>query len=240
MVYCNDRAEETIKEGVNMKKKILIADDEMRMRILISDFLINEGYEIIEAQDGKEAIEKFLESPTVHLVILDIMMPYFNGWEVCEEIRKISKVPIMMLTAKVSENDELNGFRRGADEYIKKPFSPLVLVARVNALIQRTYEDSENLKEGSIVIDVGNHSVVVDGHEIELSLTEYKLLVYMIQNKRNVLSRERLLNNVWGYDYEGTDRTVDTHMNRIRIKLMTCGNYIKTVRGYGYKFEVIE
>lgn len=223
-----------------MKKKILIADDEMRMRILISDFLTNEGYEIIEAADGKEAIEKFLDDTTIHLVILDIMMPYFNGWEVCEEIREISKVPIIMLTAKNTENDELNGFRKGADEYIKKPFSPSILVARVNALMHRTYEDNNKLNKGNLVIDTEKHIVKSAGNEIELSLTEYKMLLYMVENEGAVLTRELLLNNVWGYDYEGTDRTVDTHINRLRIKLKESGDYIRTVRGYGYKFEVVE
>lgn len=223
-----------------MKKKILIADDEMRMRILISDFLINEGYEIIEARDGKEAIERFLDEPTIHLVILDIMMPYFNGWEVCEEIRKVSKVPIIMLTAKNTENDELNGFKKGADEYIKKPFSPSILVARVNALMNRTYEENNKLNKGNLIIDTEKHLVKSKDNEIELSLTEYKMLLYMVQNEGTVLTRELLLNNVWGYDYEGTDRTVDTHINRLRIKLKELGDYIRTVRGYGYKFEVIE
>ncbi|GAA0180058.1 response regulator transcription factor [Clostridium sediminicola] len=223
-----------------MKKKILIADDEMRMRILISDFLTNEGYEIIEVGDGKEAIERFLDKPTIHLVILDIMMPYFNGWEVCEEIRKVSKVPIIMLTAKNTENDELNGFKKGADEYIKKPFSPSILVARVNALMNRTYEDNNKLNKGSLIIDTDKHLVKSKDNEIELSITEYKMLLFMVQNEGTVLTRELLLNNVWGYDYEGTDRTVDTHINRLRIKLKEAGDYIRTVRGYGYKFEVIE
>ncbi|MFA9423532.1 MAG: response regulator transcription factor [Sedimentibacter sp.] len=223
-----------------MKKKILIADDEMRMRVLISDFLINEGYEIIEAADGNEALEKFTKEPTIHLVILDIMMPYLTGWEVCEEIRKISKVPIIMLTAKNAENDELYGFKKGTDEYIKKPFSPSILVARVNALMERTYGDNSLLIKALIAIDTEKHIVKCDGEIIDLSITEYKLLLYMIDNEDNVLSREQLISKVWGYDYDGTDRTVDTHINRLRIKLKESGNYIKTVRGYGYKFEVTE
>lgn len=222
-----------------MKIKILIADDEKRMRILIADFLSNEGYEIIEASDGKEAIDKFYKDPSIHLVILDIMMPYFNGLEVCEEIRKISKVPIIMLTAKVSENDELFGFRKGTDEYIKKPFSPSILVARVKALIKRTYKDADKIKKGNLEIDTETHTVIAGGELINLSLTEYKLLLYMIQNEASVLTRDALLDNVWGFYYEGTDRTVDTHINRLRIKLKTCGDYVTTVRGYGYKFEVI-
>jgi len=222
-----------------LKIKILVADDETRMRILISDFLSNEGYEIIEASNGKEAIDMFFKDPSIHLVILDIMMPYFNGLEVCEEIRKISKVPIIMLTAKVSENDELFGFRKGTDEYIKKPFSPSILVARVNALIKRTYKDADNIKKGNLEIDTETHTVAAGEETISLSLTEYKLLLYMIENEASVLSRDILLNNVWGFDYEGTDRTVDTHINRLRMKLKTCGDYVTTVRGYGYKFEVI-
>ncbi|SHH33590.1 response regulator transcription factor [Clostridium grantii] len=223
-----------------MKKKILIADDEMRMRILISDFLINEGYEIIEASDGKEALEKFTNEPTIHLVILDIMMPYLTGWEVCEEIRKISKVPIIMLTAKNAENDELFGFKKGTDEYIKKPFSPSILVARVNALMDRTYGDSNLLIKDCLTIDTEKHIVKSQGDTIDLSITEYKLLLYMIDNENSVLSREQLISKVWGYDYDGTDRTVDTHINRLRIKLKESGDYVKTVRGYGYKFEVIK
>lgn len=223
-----------------MKIKILVADDETRMRILISDFLTNEGYEIIEAVDGREAIDMFFRDPSIRLVILDIMMPYFNGLEVCEEIRKISKVPIIMLTAKVSENDELFGFRKGTDEYIKKPFSPSILVARVNALINRTYKGEENITKGNLLIDTETHTVTADGELINLSLTEYKLLLYMIENEASVLSRDALLNNVWGYDYEGTDRTVDTHINRLRVKLKSCGDYVTTVRGYGYKFEVVK
>lgn len=223
-----------------MKVKILVADDETRMRILISDFLCNEGYEIIEAADGNEAIEKFYNDPTINLVILDIMMPYMDGLEVCEEIRKISDVPIIMLTAKNTENDELSGFRKGTDEYIKKPFSPSILVARVNALINRTYKTQENLIKGDLEINTETHTVKASGELINLSLTEYKLLLYMIENETQVLSRDKLLNNVWGFDYDGTDRTVDTHINRLRIKLKECGDYIKTVRGYGYKFEVIK
>jgi DNA-binding response OmpR family regulator len=223
-----------------MKKKILIADDEMRMRILISDFLTNAGYEIIEAADGKQALEKFTNDPSIHLVILDIMMPYLNGWEVCEELRKISKVPVMMLTAKNGENDELFGFKKGTDEYIKKPFSPSILVARVNALMDRTYGDSSLLIRGSLVIETEKHLLKSNEDPIDLSITEYRLLLYMIENESHVLTREQLISNVWGYDYDGTDRTVDTHINRLRIKLKNSGDYIKTVRGYGYKFEVTE
>jgi DNA-binding response OmpR family regulator len=221
-------------------KKILIADDEARLRILLSDFLVNEGYDILEAKDGQEALKLFIADSSIHLVILDVMMPYLDGWEVCEEIRKLSKIPIIMLTAKSRESDELNSFHKGADEYIRKPFSPSILVARVNALISRTYPDADQLILGDLSIDLNKHVVKIDNTFIDLSQLEYKLLYYLIQNKNSVLSREQLLNKVWGYDYEGTERTVDTHINRLRIKLTTCGDYIKTIRGFGYKFEVIK
>jgi DNA-binding response OmpR family regulator len=224
-----------------MKKKVLIADDESRMRILISDFLTNEGYQIIEAVDGEDAIDKFSKDGDIDLVILDVMMPRYNGWEVCEEIRRISAVPVIMLTAKNTENDELQGFKKGADEYIKKPFSPSILVARVNALMKRIYDDSETIiNKGLLEIDVEKHKVKCQGASLDLSSTEYKLLMYMIESEEAVLSRDQLLDNVWGYGYEGTDRTVDTHINRLRDKLDGAGKYIKTVRGYGYKFEVIK
>lgn len=225
-----------------MNKKILIADDEMRMRVLVSDFLSIEGYEIIEAANGQEAIDLFMKNPQLHLVILDIMMPYYNGWEVCEAIRDVSEVPIIMLTAKNKEPDELNGFKSGADEYITKPFSPSIFVARVNALIKRTYglqNDSEEIIKGDLCINLKQHRVTSAGDLVELSQTEYDLLLYMIQNESRVLSRDQLLDHVWGYDYQGTDRTVDTHINRLRLKLKNCGSYIHTQRGYGYKFEVI-
>ncbi|NQT58237.1 MAG: response regulator transcription factor [Bacteroidetes bacterium] len=221
-----------------MKKKILIADDESRMRILISDFLINEGYEVIEALNGREAVDKFVEDPSIHLVILDIMMPVLNGFDTCSQIRKISKVPILMLTAKNTENDELQGFRKGTDEYIKKPFSPSVLVARINALMLRIYGDSKKISKGNLLINSDSHLVEINGASIDLSQTEFKLLLYLIENENRVLSRDQLLNYVWGYDYDGTERTVDTHMNRLRIKLKSSGNYLKTVRGFGYKFKV--
>ncbi|QUH27888.1 response regulator transcription factor [Vallitalea guaymasensis] len=223
-----------------MNKTILIAEDESRMRILVSDFLTMEDYNILEAKDGRQAIDIFMKNPNVHLVILDVMMPYYNGWEVCEEIRKMSNVPIIMLTAKNTEPDELNGFKYGADEYITKPFSPSIFVARVNALIKRTYctlEQDEIIK-GNLSINVNQHKVTANKIPVDLSQTEYNLLLYMIQNEGQVFNRNQLLNNVWGYDYQGTDRTIDTHINRLRIKLKNCGNYIQTIRGYGYKFEV--
>ncbi len=224
-----------------VKRKILVADDEDRMRILISDFLINEGYDVIEALNGMEAVEIFIEDPAIHLVILDIMMPELNGLDACRKIRKIrkiSKVPILMLTAKNTEQDELQGFRKGTDEYITKPFSPGILVARINALMLRTHGDAEKVDKGNLSINKELHIVENDGTSIELSRTEFKLLIYMIENENRILSREQLLDYVWGYDYEGTDRTVDTHMNRLRIKLKSSGDYLKTVRGFGYKFEV--
>lgn len=225
-----------------MDKKILIADDETRMRILVSDFLSIEGYEVIEASNGKEAIDLFMKNPQLHLVILDVMMPIYNGWEVCQTIREYSRVPIIMLTAKNKEPDELNGFKSGADEYITKPFSPSVFVARVNALFNRTYgleSDNEEIIRGNIMIHLKQHKVTILGELVELSQTEYDLLLYMIQNESQVLSRDQLLDHVWGFDYQGTDRTVDTHINRLRIKLKNCGRYIHTKRGYGYKFEVV-
>ncbi|GMQ58665.1 response regulator transcription factor [Vallitalea sediminicola] len=223
-----------------MNKKILIAEDEIRMRILVSDFLTMENYDILEAKDGKQAIDIFMKNPDIQLVILDVMMPYYNGWEVCEEIRNISNVPIIMLTAKNTEPDELNGFKFGADEYITKPFSPSIFVARVNALIKRTYSTlgQGDIIKGSLSINVTRHKVTTNKIPIDLSQTEYSLLLYMIQNEGQVFTRDQLLNNVWGYDYQGTDRTIDTHINRLRIKLKDCGHYIQTIRGYGYKFEV--
>ena len=226
-----------------MSKKILIADDEKNMRILISDFLINEGYEIIEASNGKEAVEKFKADSSIHLVILDVMMPLLDGWQTCELIRKMSQVPIIMLTAKNTEADELTGFIRGSDEYIKKPFSPTILVARVNALIKRTYQEldkTEEINKGNLNINLKQHVIKSNNETLDLSHTEYKLLMYLIENENNVLTRDMLLDSVWGTEYEGTDRTVDSHMNRLRVKMKSSGEYIKTVRGYGYKFEVVK
>ena len=221
-------------------KKILVVDDEKKMRILISDFLKNEGYEVIEAKDGEQAIDLFFDDPSISLIILDVMMPYFNGWEVCEEIRKVSKVPIIMLTAKVDEEDELKGFYKGADEYVKKPFSPTVLVARVNAMMKRFYNESEDIKKGIITVNFETFTLLINKDHIKLSTIEYKILETFISNENTVLSREQILNKVWGYSYEGTDRTIDTHINRLRNKLKEAKKYVTTVRGVGYKFEVIE
>ncbi|MBN2260577.1 MAG: response regulator transcription factor [Clostridiales bacterium] len=222
-----------------MKRKILIADDESRMRRLISDFLKRENYEIIEASDGDEAIDLFLSNKNIDLVILDVMMPGSDGWEVCEYIRELSNIPIIMLTAKVTENDELHGFTSGADEYITKPFSPLILVARVNALIKRTYGNESIIVRGILTLDLEAKTIIINNKITNLSSTELKLLEFLIKNESKVISREILLDNIWGFDYDGTARTVDTHMNRLRIKLAEAGDYLVTARGYGYKFEVV-
>ncbi len=221
-----------------MAYKILIADDEERIRILLSDFLKNEHYLIVEAADGDEAISKFYEDPSISLLILDVMMPKYNGFEVLDEIRKISQVPVIMLTARNGETDELKGFNCGADEYITKPFRPSILTARVKAILKRVYGQEDTLILGELSINILEHSVKVGGINLNLSLREYSLLTYLTANAGKALSREQILNNVWGYDYYGTSRTVDTHMNRLRIKLDNAGNYITTLRGYGYKFEV--
>jgi len=225
-----------MKWGSGMKK-ILVADDEKRMRILISDFLTDAGYEIIEAKDGAEAIDMFMENADIDLIILDVMMPHYSGWDVCQEIRRTSKVPIIMLTAKTQETDELYGFKKGADEYIKKPFRPSILVARVNAIIKRSYNETSKILKGILCIDKDKHTVTIKGISTVLSITEYKLLIFLIENEGIVISRDMILANVWGYDYDGTDRTVDTHVKRLRDKLLSAGHYVKTVRGYGYKFE---
>lgn len=221
-----------------MPYKILIADDEPRIRILVGDFLKAEGHQVIEAADGDQAIDLFYEDPSVHLLILDVMMPGTNGFEVLEEIRKVNKVPVIMLTAKNAEQDELKGFNTGADEYVTKPFRPSILMARVNALLTRVYGNMDAVDYGCLTIDDGQHSVKVSGQSLQLSQTEFKLLQYLVSNRDNALSRDQILDNVWGFDYYGTARTVDTHMNRLRIKLGDAGDYIKTIRGYGYKFEV--
>jgi DNA-binding response OmpR family regulator len=221
-----------------MNRTILIADDETRMRILVADFLEQAGYNTIEAKNGEEALSLYGKHPDIDLLILDVMMPLMNGWEVCHAIRDYSKVPIIMLTAKNTETDELTGFQKGADEYITKPFSPMILVARVNALIKRTYMDKQVYSKGLLLVDYNRISVTVDHVPVELSQTEYRLLTFFIENEQQVISREQLLNHIWGMDYFGTDRTVDTHINRLRMKLLTAGTYIQTVRGHGYKYEV--
>ena len=220
--------------------KVLMVDDESRMRKLVSDFLTRKGYQVIEAGDGEEAIDKFYEDKNISLVILDVMMPKMNGWDTCRQIRKNSNVPIIMLTAKSDEASELNGFDCGADEYISKPFSPKILTARVDALIRRSYsiDSSEMIDVGGIVINKAAQIVKINDEEIELSFKEFELLTYFVDNKGIALSREKILNNVWNYDYFGDARTIDTHVKKLRKKLGDKGDYIKTIWGMGYKFEV--
>ena len=211
--------------------KVLMVDDESRMRKLVSDFLTRKGYIVIEAGDGEEALDRFYADKDISLVILDVMMPKMNGWDVCREIRKNSKVPIIMLTAKSDESSELNGFECGADEYIAKPFSPKILTARVDALIRRSYsiDSSEVTDVGGIIIDKAAHIVKIDGQEIDLSFKAFELLTYFVDNKGLALSREKILNNVWNYDYFGDARTIDTHVKKLRKKLGDKGDYIKTI-----------
>lgn len=221
------------------KLKILVVDDESRMRKLVSDFLIKAGYEVSEAGDGMEAIDKFFADKSISLVILDVMMPKMDGWEVCREIRRFSKVPIIMLTARSDERDELQGFELGVDEYISKPFSPKILVARVSAILRRSSQASneDSIEEGGIMINKSAHIASIDGTPIELSFKEFELLTYFLENKGIALSRENILNNVWNYDYFGDARTIDTHVKKLRAKLGDKGDMIKTIWGMGYKFE---
>ena len=221
------------------KQKILVVDDEARMRKLVNDFLTKAGYIVIEAEDGEKALEIFSADKNIDLIVLDIMMPGIDGWGVLEIIRESSKVPVIMLTALSEEKDELRGFKLGVDEYITKPFSPKILVARVTALLRRTVgQVEEKLEAGKIIIDIYAHTVKIDGKEALLSFKEFELLTYFIQNSGRALSRENILNNVWNYDYFGDSRTIDTHVKKLRSKLGDCGDYIKTIRGMGYKFEV--
>lgn len=223
------------------KLKILVVDDESRMRKLVRDFLVRQDYEVLEAGDGEEALDIFYREKDIALLILDVMMPKMNGWEVCREVRENSKVPIIMLTAKCDESDELMGFDLGVDEYISKPFSPKILVARVEAILRRTNqigESSQIKKAGLIVLDKTAHEVTIDGKSVELSFKEFELLEYFMDNQGIALSRERILNSVWNYDYFGDARTIDTHVKKLRSKLGKQGEYIKTVWGMGYKFEV--
>ena len=220
--------------------KILVVDDESRMRKLVRDFLEREGFIVLEAGDGEEAMEWFYKEKDIALLILDVMMPKMDGWQVCREVRQTSKMPIIMLTARGEERDELQGFGLGVDEYISKPFSPKILVARVEAILRRTHAfDAEKTADaGGIVIDKTAHQVKVDGHDIELSYKEFELLAYFVENQGIALSREKILNNVWNYDYFGDARTIDNHVKKLRNKLGEKGNYIKTIWGMGYKFEV--
>ena len=222
--------------------KILVVDDESRMRKLVKDFLVREGYAVTEAGDGMEAMDIFYEEKDIALVILDVMMPKMDGWQVCREIRKYSKTPIIMLTAKGEEQDELLGFELGVDEYISKPFSPKILVARVEAILRRTgkADAGDVLSAGGIVIDKAAHLVTIDGKQIELSFKEFELLTYFMENEGIALSREKILNNVWNYDYFGDARTIDTHVKKLRAKMGKKGELIRTIWGMGYKFEVNE
>lgn len=222
------------------KIKILVVDDESRMRKLVKDFLVKKDYQVVEAADGQEAIDIFFEQNDISLVILDIMMPKMDGWEVLKEIREYSKTPVIMLTAKGDERDELNGFKLGVDEYISKPFSPKILVARVDALLRRSNLISEEAKieAGGIIVDKASHTVTIDGKSVELSFKEFELLTYFMENQGLALSREKILNHVWNYDYFGDARTIDTHVKKLRSKMGERGDYIKTIWGMGYKFEV--
>lgn len=219
--------------------KILVVDDESRMRKLVHDFLAKQDYAVLEAENGEEAVDLFFGQKDISLIILDVMMPKMDGWQVCREIRQYSQVPIIMLTAKSDERDELLGFELGVDEYISKPFSPKILVARVEAILRRSNAQAEERMEaGGIVMDRAAHSVKIDGNPVDLSVKEFELLEYFITNQGVALSRERILNNVWNYDYFGDARTIDTHVKKLRSKMGEKGDYIKTIWGMGYKFEV--
>ncbi|MBQ1423685.1 MAG: response regulator transcription factor [Lachnospiraceae bacterium] len=218
--------------------KILVVDDEERMRKLIGDFLKVRGYEVTEAGDGEEAVEKFFADKSISLILLDVMMPKMNGWDVLKTIRKVSKVPIIMLTARGEEQDELQGFKLGVDEYISKPFSPKILTARVEAILRRAHvSDGDIVICGGVELDRSAHTVRANGEPVDLSFKEFELLDYFIANKNIALSRENILNNVWDFDYFGDSRTIDTHVKKLRAKLGECGNQIKTIWGMGYKFE---
>lgn len=220
--------------------KVLVVDDESRMRKLVRDFLMRENYEVLEAADGEQAVDLFFSDKDISLVILDVMMPKMDGWEVCREIRRLSKVPIIMLTAKADEKDELLGFELGVDEYVSKPFSPKILMARVNAIIRRLNGSEEEIIEvGGIILDQTAHQVRIGEKSVELSFKEFELLTYFVKNQGVALSRERILNQVWNYDYYGDARTIDTHVKKLRSKLGDKGEYIRTIWGMGYKFEVM-
>lgn len=222
------------------KLKILVVDDESRMRKLVKDFLVKQHYEVLEAGDGSEALDVFFANQDIALIILDVMMPRMDGWQVCKEIRTTSKVPIIMLTARTDEQDELQGFQLGVDEYIAKPFSPKILVARVEAILRRTNQCTEEdiIELGGILLDKAAHVVTIDQTPIELSFKEFELLSYFMENKGIALSREKILNSVWNYDYFGDARTIDTHVKKLRSKMGDKGEMIKTIWGMGYKFEV--
>ncbi len=220
-------------------QKILVVDDEARMRKLVSDFLVREGFEVLEAEDGEKAMDLFYSNKDIALVILDVMMPKMDGWQVLREIRESSQVPVIMLTARADEKDELRGFELGVDEYVTKPFSPRTLVARVNAILRRTGAKDENdrIELSGIVLDKSAHQVTIDGQPVELSFKEFELLEYFMENNKIALSREKILNHVWNYDYFGDARTIDTHVKKLRSKLGAKGELIKTIWGMGYKLE---
>ena len=221
-----------------MNNKILVVDDESRIRKIIRDFLVREGYVVCEAEDGEAALDIFCSNNDIDLIIMDVMMPKMDGWQLCKEVRKLSKVPILMLTAKSEEQDELKGFELGVDEYISKPFSPKILTARVNALLRRTTGDSEEILDiAGITVNKIAHTVTIDGKEIDLSFKEFELLTYFMENRGIALSRKKILNNVWNYDYYGDARTIDTHVKKLRSKMGEKGKFISTIWGMGYKFE---
>ena len=221
-----------------MNNKILVVDDESRIRKIIRDFLVREGYVVCEAEDGEAALDIFCSNNDIDLIIMDVMMPKMDGWQLCKEVRKLSKVPILMLTAKSEEQDELKGFELGVDEYISKPFSPKILTARVNALLRRTTGDNEEILDmAGITVNKIAHTVTIDGKEIDLSFKEFELLTYFMENRGLALSREKILNNVWNYDYYGDARTIDTHVKKLRSKMGEKGKFISTIWGMGYKFE---
>lgn len=221
------------------RTRILVVDDESRMRKLVKDFLVNSNFDVVEASDGREALDIFFSDQDISLIILDVMMPKMDGWQVCREIRNYSRVPIIMLTAKSDERDELQGFELGVDEYISKPFSPKILVARVEAVLRRVGQSGNGdvLECNGIMIDKAAHVVTIDGKSIELSYKEFELLTYFVDNKGIALSREKILNHVWNYDYFGDARTIDTHVKKLRAKMGEKGEMIKTIWGMGYKFE---
>ena len=222
-----------------MATKIMVVDDDTRIRKLVKDFLEKDHFYVLEASNGEEAMDSFYENPDTALVLLDVMMPDMDGWQVLREIRETSKVPIIMLTARADERDELKGFELGVDEYIAKPFSPKILMARVEAILRRTKgAEEEALTEGAITLDKTAHEVRVDGERVDLSYKEFELLAYFMKNKGVALSREKILNSVWNYDYYGDARTIDTHVKKLRAKLGERGDYIQTIWGMGYKFDV--
>ena len=240
IIYCYNNGNTHKDEVFKMEKlKILVVDDESRMRKLVRDFLVKQNYEVLEAGDGEEALDIFFEQKDIALVILDVMMPKMDGWQVCREVRRYSKIPIIMLTAKGEEQDELQGFELGVDEYISKPFSPKILVARVEAILRRVnlIASEDILAVGGIELNKAAHQVKIDGRDIELSYKEFELLAYFMENQGIALSREKILNNVWNYDYFGDARTIDTHVKKLRSKLGDKGEMIKTIWGMGYKLE---